>query len=144
MESRLSFLFLLFALFAPATPVPRDKRVLDVLQRHAFSLDKAVGVIRSCIPPNLLEARIPKFLAKAPLQNVPARELTIVDSSLGMVEAVGAALSLAFPSRGSRVDTVLQALVPIVSAQGVRRTRRQNRGSTTSSADGTSRTSALF
>ena len=113
---RFSFLLLLFG-SRLASCVDRDPRVLTILDKHAGSISKAVHLITSVIHDDL-HVFIPPFEAKQAGSNIPARESTLIDASLSMVHAVRSALQLDFPSKVSRVDVVLQALIPIIADAG--------------------------
>ena len=89
-----------------------------ILDRHADSIFRAVGLVRGLIPASLQAISIAPFAAKKVGQNVPARESTLVDSSLGMVDAVTACMRLDFPEPSTKVDCVLRGLVPLVAQAG--------------------------
>ena len=98
----------------------RNDRVSDVLGRHSDSILRAVEVVKGVIPAGLGDVFIGRFSAKIAGHNVPARESTLVDSSIGMAAAVAASVLLDFPEPSSKVDSVLKSLVPIVAQAGGR------------------------
>ena len=96
-----------------------DSHIFDLFHIHADCLDKAVSLVRDAIPASLLDMHIAPFAAKQLGCNIPARELTLVDASLSMVDALKSALSLDFPMRQSKLDVVLKATVATVAHCGV-------------------------
>ena len=118
----ISLLFISFqCLFVAPSPTDysiRDPRMAGILDRHADSIFRAVGLVRGLIPASLQAVSIGPFAAKKVGQSVPARETTLVDSSLGMVAAVTACMRLDFPEPSTKVDCVLRGLVPLVAQAG--------------------------
>ena len=98
--------------------VRRDGRILNLLKKHSASLAGAVALITSCIPKTLMDAHVPEYFAKMPSPCIPARETTMLDSSLSMVDFTMEALKLPFPEHGNGLDDVLKTLIPMVSGKG--------------------------
>jgi len=91
----------------------------SLLQKHSPALVQAVELVQSMVGMDTISVQVGKFLPKSIGSNVPARELTLVDSSIGMVDAVAAALGLGFPARRSKLDVVLANTVSQIASAGV-------------------------
>ena len=118
MEFFSSLLFVCSLFFCNvAEAVPRQSAQL-LLKEHASSLDEAVSLLQGLVKPELLSTHIGAFAAKEKGLGLPARETTLVDASLGMVDAVAAALQTSFPSHGSKVDVVLASTVAEIASCG--------------------------
>jgi len=113
-----SFLFLFAAAFADGGS-PASAMVDSLLQKHSPALVQAVELVQSMVGMDTISVQVGKFLPKSIGSNVPARELTLVDSSIGMVDAVAAALGLGFPARRSKLDVVLANTVSQIASAGV-------------------------
>ena len=112
-----SFLFLLSCGSHVVSGVDRDPQILNVIGKHSESVANAVSLVRGAMHSELFVFN-PPFCIKQPGGNVPARESTMVDASLSMAHAVRRGLQLDFPARVSKVDVVLQALVPVIASAG--------------------------
>ena len=97
----------------------REQVLENVLNAHSASLCEAVLLVKEVVRPVLLDTHIGAFAAKVKGESVPARESTLVDASLGMVDAVAAALRLGFPARVSKVDAVLAQTIAEIASCGV-------------------------
>ena len=95
-----------------------DAHVNCLLEQYGPSVDAAVLVTKDLIPHTLRGVHIGKFEEKQKGLSIPAKETTLVDASLGMVDAVKGALELEFPSRISKLDPVLARTVAVVASLG--------------------------
>jgi len=112
-----SFLFFCSAAFTDGVN-PTSAMVDSLLQKHSASLEQAVSLLKNVIGTTMLGVNIGPFGPKQVGTTVPARELTMVDFSLGMVDAVSAALKLHYPPRQSKLDEVLAHTVKHVAHVG--------------------------
>ena len=96
----------------------RDAKVDLLMVQHATSLAAAVLILKNLVPSSLQDVHIGKFDAKQKGTSIPAKETTLVDASLGMVDALKDALKLSFPSRVSRLDPVLASTVAVIASLG--------------------------
>ena len=104
-------LVLLLSCASLTDAAPRKPEIADVLQRHAHSFASAVDAVVECAAPHLLNAAFIPPPKKTPKDGRNARETTLVDASLSMVEHVLYAIRLPFQEADKGVDNVLQCVV---------------------------------
>ena len=97
---------------------PRRPAVQRILETHEVLLRKTCDSLSNHFGREWLLRHDPVPLAKAAKYSVPARDTTIVDSSLNMVEAVRAMIALPFPRLPGQVGPVLEAVIEKVSSLG--------------------------
>ena len=98
---------------------PRHPRVAEVLLKHDALVCESVNLVRERDVHGLLDMFMPPFPPKAAYVPSKARENTIVDASLNMVDAVVSALRLDWRSSERSVDPVLQRVIQVVCDAGV-------------------------
>ena len=110
---------LLLSCVSSCFSAPRHPRVAEVLVKHDALICESVSLVRGRDVYGLLDVFIPPFLPKAAYVPSKARENTIVDASLSMVDAVSAAIRLDWKSSERSVDPVLQNVIRVVCDAGV-------------------------
>lgn len=108
----------LLAVFGGQYCTAQNLEVAEILARHGAALSEAVSMVKSIIPNTSMDIFIPPFDYKQKGSNVPARELTMVDSALSMTDAVKSALGKNFPHRSSRLDNVLKVVIKEIALAG--------------------------
>ena len=98
---------------------PRHPRVAEVLLQHDDLVCSAVQRVCDYDSFGLLGVLLPPCPAKVKSGSLKARENTIVDASLSMVDAVSAAVRLEWKDGSKRVDPVLSAVIRVVSDSSV-------------------------
>ena len=94
---------------------PRHPRVEEVLLKHDTLLCESVNLVCERDVFGLLNVFMSPFPPKAAYVPSKARENTIVDASLSMVDAIASALRLDWRSSERSVDPVLQRVIQILS-----------------------------
>ena len=92
--------------------------VQSVLDKYSGVFDAAVDMLHVADKGGLLQLEPPTFFAKPKFDGLTARETTLVDSSLSMVDAVRACTRLYMPDGQGCVDTVLQSVVGEIAGLG--------------------------
>ena len=92
--------------------------VQSVLDKYSGVLDAAVDMLHVADKGGLLQLEPPTFFAKPKFEGLTARETTLVDGSLSMVDAVRACTRLYMPDGQGCVDTVLQSVVGEIAGLG--------------------------
>ena len=110
---------LLLSCVSSCFSAPRHPRVAEVLVKHDALICESVSLVRGRDVYGLLDVFIPPFPPKAAYVPSKARENTIVDASLSMVDAVSAAIRLDWKSSERSVDPVLQNVIRVVCDAGV-------------------------
>mmetsp|Transcript_13994 Transcript_13994/g.36129 ORF Transcript_13994/g.36129 Transcript_13994/m.36129 type:complete len:269 (-) Transcript_13994:1616-2422(-) len=90
----------------------------SLLEEYKGDLDRAVCMVKYFVGDDAISVQIARFSCKEKGVNVPARETTLVDSSLDMPSAVRKALGLSFPVKASKLDIVLVDTIKRVSMLG--------------------------
>ena len=85
------------------------------LHGHQASISLAVSMVTNVIDNELRHTKLAMFMQKSGGEFLPAKETTMVSSSLDMMGAIRSALQLCCPLRASKVDVVLQSLVPMIA-----------------------------
>ena len=85
------------------------------LHGHQASISLAASMVTNVIDNELRHTKLAMFMQKSGGQFLPAKETTMVSSSLDMMGAIRSALELCCPLRASKVDVVLQSLVPMIA-----------------------------
>ena len=122
--SRKFFLLCEFALLYHSSSVfatcsmeyARKSAVQRVLDRHAPLLQKVCQSLKDEFGEVWLSRQVPVPAAKAAKHSIPARDTTIVDSSLDMLDAMREMLGLSFPLLPGRIDPVLDGVVSEVAS----------------------------
>ena len=98
------------------TCTERRPDVQRVMDKHSMVLCKVCDSFFHEFGKEWLCAQVPILNAKQAKHSVPARDSTIVDSSLDMVEAMKVMIELSFPCVPGRVDPVLESVIERVSS----------------------------
>ena len=112
------FIFLLSCVSFGAS-APRHPRVAEVLLQHDALVCSAVQMVRGNDVFGMLDVFLPPCPPKAKQSTLNARESTIVDASLNMIDAISAAVRVEWRSSNRVVDPVLQKVIRVVSDSSV-------------------------
>ena len=118
MLKRFLVLFSLSCQLVSAADGPRHPAVQRILDAHAGVLQGACDLFLNEFGHEWLTHQAPVPLSRASRDARPARETTLVSSSLGMVDAVGQMVGLSFPLQPGCIDAVLEAVVGQVASLG--------------------------
>ena len=99
-------------------PVARRPEIISMLHTYADELSSAVDILRCLIPTSISMVPFNVPLPKQMGELRTAKETTLVDSSLPMVDAIREAVLLNFPDTFHLTDTVLQSVCSFVAQSG--------------------------
>ena len=108
----------LVCLSSYTSAVYREPAVQRVLRDHESLVSSVCDSLLNDFGTAWLQRQNPIPLAKAAQHSVPARDTTLVDSSLGMADAIRAMLDLPFPLVPGKLNPVLDAVVEQVASLG--------------------------
>ena len=94
----------------------RQLEVVECFVAHGPLMDEVCDFMRDAFHSDVMQFQHERPLQKAP--QLPAKESTLVDTSLDMVGAVRASLELSFPFVTSLHDGLCKALVPVLAHVG--------------------------
>ena len=95
---------------------PRNPAVVALVRKHGAILSKSIAAIKEVVVPALLDAQVPPWPAKQRQPQVSAKETTLVDAQLPMVEAVAECLKQGFPVVSTGIDLVAKSVIGYVAA----------------------------